>query len=75
MTPLFELPKNILKENLSEYKTLFNFILTETKKLDDVVVTKNFDGSPNSHFGDEEWDFRAYLDARIVYKNALFSQK
>lgn len=76
MTPLFELPKNILKENLSEYKNIVQLYSDgKLKKLDDVVVTKNFDGSPNSHFGDEEWDFRAYLDARIVYKKRIVFSK
>lgn len=42
MTPLFELPKNILKENLSEYKNIVQLYSDgKLKKLDDVVVTKN----------------------------------
>ncbi|MBF4269878.1 integrase, partial [Vibrio anguillarum] len=66
----------ILKENLSEYKNIVQLYSDRRyKKLDNVVVTKNFDGSPNSYFGDEEWDFRAYLDARIVYKKRIVFSK
>lgn len=76
MTPLFELPKNILKENLSEYENVIQlYIKGKYKELDNVVVTKNFDGSPNSCFGDEEWDLKAYLDARIIYKKLLIFSK
>ncbi|WCE29682.1 integrase [Vibrio sp. SCSIO 43137] len=76
MTPLFELPKNILQENISEYKkTVQLYISNKHQELDKVVVTKGFDGTPKSHFGDEEWDFRAYLDARTTYKKHIVFSK
>ncbi|EEY98024.1 phage Integrase [Vibrio sp. RC586] len=75
MTPLFELPKNILKENISEYKKVINLYLNKDfEKLDKIVVTKQYDGSPKSYFGDEEWNFSAYLDSRVVHKkHTIFS--
>ncbi|HDZ9635077.1 TPA: integrase, partial [Vibrio cholerae] len=75
MTPLFELPKNILKENISEYKKVIELYVNKNfRELDNVVVTKKYDGSPQSYFGDEEWNFSAYLDARIVHKkHTVFS--
>jgi integrase len=75
MTPLFELPKNILKENISEYKKVIDlYINHDFKNLDKIVVTKKYDGSPKSYFGDEEWNFSAYLDSRVVHKkHTVFS--
>ncbi|MCZ4373880.1 integrase [Vibrio diazotrophicus] len=75
MTPLFELPKNILKENISEYKKVIELYVNKNfRELDNVIVTKKYDGSPQSYFGDEEWNFSAYLDARIVHKkHTVFS--
>ncbi|EJL9415354.1 integrase, partial [Vibrio cholerae] len=64
MTPLFELPKNILQENISEYRRIIQlFADKKYRELEGVVVTKNYDGSPRSYMGDEEWNFQAYLDA------------
>lgn len=41
MTPLFELPKNILKENISEYKKVIELYVNKNfRELDNVVVTK-----------------------------------
>lgn len=49
MTPLFELPKNILKENLSEYKNIVQLYSDgKLKKLDDVVVTKILTALPTA---------------------------
>ncbi|MBT2916918.1 integrase, partial [Vibrio anguillarum] len=72
---MFELPKNILKENISEYKKVIELYVNKNfRELDNVVVTKKYDGSPQSYFGDEEWNFSAYLDARIVHKkHTVFS--
>ncbi len=76
MTPLFELPKNILQENISEYQeTVQLYADNRFRELNDVVVTKNYDGSPKSYFGDEEWNFLAYLDARTTYKKHIVFSK
>lgn len=54
MTPLFELPKNILQENISEYKRIIQlYIDKKYRELESVVVTKNYDGSAKSYMGDE----------------------
>ncbi|EJG0685477.1 integrase [Vibrio parahaemolyticus] len=72
MTPLFELPKNILKENISEYKRVLDlYVNNHFIELNNVVVTKKYDGSAQSYFGDEEWNFSAYLDTRIVHKKQV----
>ncbi|MGL4381197.1 MAG: integrase [Vibrio sp.] len=76
MTPLFELPKNILQENISEYTRIIQlFADKKYRELEGVVVTKNYDGSPRSYMGDEEWNFQAYLDARITYKKSIVFSK
>ncbi|EME0077300.1 integrase [Vibrio vulnificus] len=76
MTPLFELPKNILQENISEYKRIIQlYIDKKYRELESVVVTKNYDGSAKSYMGDEEWNFQAYLDARITYKKTIVFSK
>ncbi|MBF4307675.1 integrase, partial [Vibrio anguillarum] len=59
-------------ENLSEYRRIIQLYANKRyQELDDVVMTKKSDGSPCSHFGDEEWDFSAYLDARVVHKKKI----
>lgn len=76
MTPLFELPKNILQENISEYKRIIQlYIDKKYRELESVVVTKNYDGSAKSYMGDEEWNFQAYLDARVTYKKTIVFSK
>ena len=76
MRPLFELPKNILQENISEYKRIIQLYADNNyRELEDVIVTKNYDGSPRSYMGDEEWNFQAYLDARITYKKSIVFSK
>lgn len=76
MRPLFELPKNILQENISEYRKIVQLYADMNhRELEDVVVTKNYDGSPRSYMGDEVWNLHAYLDSRITYKKSIVFSK
>ncbi len=76
MIPLLELPSNIIQENNSEFNAVIElYVARNFNELDKIVVTKNYDGSSKSYFGDEEWDFSAYIDRRITYKYKMMFAK
>lgn len=72
MIPLLEMPDEVAKANFNPTKKIFKLFETRsTSELNEVVVTKQFDGEPASKFGDEIWQFSAYTDAKISSKNKL----
>lgn len=73
MIPLLELPDEVARANFNATKSIFElFEKKSNRELGDVIVTKSHDGEALSYFGDEVWDFSAYVDRKISTKNKLF---
>jgi len=69
MHTLLTLPGEVIRENNASVHAIIElYAQGQIAALEKTVVTKDFNGHPKSYFGDDEWNFSAYLDRRITNK-------
>ncbi|MFC4700802.1 integrase [Glaciecola siphonariae] len=72
MIPLLDLPDEVTRANYNDNQTVFSAYESENWTIiDSIPVSKNSKGGIESTFKDDLWDFTAYVDGKISYKNKL----
>ena len=72
MIPLLDLPDEVTRANYNDNEKVFTaYSEGNWSIVNSIPVSKNSKGGIQSLFKDDIWDFSAYVDGKISYKNKL----